>query len=81
MTQEEKIARERLEDLGYEIHENKENPLGRDVYLPDGPLMGALSLTGLKHFAELERVKMLFDDLQAMLRRIGNAIRQAEQIG
>ncbi len=81
MTPEEQIARERLEALGYEIHDSKENPLGRDIYLPDGPLMGTLSLTGLKHFAELERVKMLYGDLQAMLRQLGNVIRQAEQIG
>ncbi len=80
MTPKEQKAREALKLREYEIIDNEESHLFPDVFLPDGPCLGALSVDGLLHLAELERVKALFDDLQAILRQVGNVVRQAEQI-
>ena len=76
----ERRARDYLTDRGYDIHDCKHDPLRREVFLPDGPGLGEFSLHGLLHLAELERVKRQHDDLQGMLRQLGNIIRQAEQI-
>ena len=79
MTEKERRARDFLTDRGYDIHDCKHDPMRREVFLSDGLCIGEVSLLGIIHLAELERVKRQHDDLQAMLRQLGNVIRQAEQ--